>query len=95
MQHRGCAHKPHLWQCAVRHHKFPFHNCQQQRHGAELIAPFIAAVQPATWPQSQRQSLRKIIESKGAASELDFARHMAKHDYFLQALRKRCRQAEP
>jgi hypothetical protein len=66
-----------------------------QRHGAELIAPFIAAVAPATWPQSQQQSLRKIIESKGAPSELGFARHMAQHEYFLQALRKRCRQAEP
>jgi len=65
-----------------------------QRRGAELIAPFVAAVSPAAWSQSDRQSLRKVIEAKGAPSELDFARRMAKHDRFLQALRERCRQAE-
>lgn len=65
-----------------------------QRRGAELIAPFVAAVAPSTWPKSARQSAQSIIEAKGAMSELDFARLMAKHEHFLQTLRKRCRQAE-
>ncbi len=65
-----------------------------QRRGVELIAPFVAAVAPAAWPRSDRQSMRKIIEAKGALSELDFARHMSKHDLFLQTLRICCRQAE-
>lgn len=66
----------------------------EQRRGAELIAPFVAAVSPAAWSKSDRQSLRKLIEAKGAPSELGFARRMAKHEHFLQALRERCRQAE-
>jgi hypothetical protein len=66
-----------------------------QRRGAELIAPFVAATDPAGWPRPARQTARKIIESKGATSELGFARHMASHEHFLQTLRKRCRQAEP
>ncbi|MGI9223037.1 MAG: hypothetical protein ACR2QX_01045 [Woeseiaceae bacterium] len=65
-----------------------------QRRGAELIAPFVAAVSPAAWSRSDRQSLCKVIEAKSAPSELDFARRMAQHERFLQALRKRCRQAE-
>jgi hypothetical protein len=65
-----------------------------QRRGAELIAPFVAAATPAAWSRADRQSLRKIIGAKGAPSELDFARRMAKHERFLQTLRTRCRQAE-
>ena len=65
-----------------------------QRRGAELIAPFVAAVAPGSWPRSARRSLQNIIEAKGAMSELEFARHMSRHDLFLQTLRKRCRQAE-
>lgn len=65
-----------------------------QRRGAELIAPFVAAVAPSTWPKSARRSAQSIIEAKGAMSELEFARHMSKHELFLQTLRKRCRQAE-
>jgi len=65
-----------------------------QRRGAGLIAPFVAAVAPGSWPRSARRSLQNIIEAKGAMSELEFARHMSRHDLFLQTLRKRCRQAE-
>jgi len=65
-----------------------------QRRGAELIAPFVAAVSPQTWSNSDRQSLREIVAAKGAMSELEFARHMSTHGLFLQTLRKRCRAAE-
>ena len=65
-----------------------------QRRGAELIAPFVAAVEPQSWPISARQSMRHIVAAKGAMSELDFAKQMSRHELFLQALRKRCRLAE-
>jgi hypothetical protein len=65
-----------------------------QRRGAELIAPFVAAVEPRSWPRSARHSLRQIVAAKGAMSELDFAQQMSRHELFLQALRKRCRLAE-
>lgn len=65
-----------------------------QRRGAELIAPFVAAVEPQAWPGPARQSMRQIVAAKGAMGELDFARHMSGHELFLQALRKRCRLAE-
>jgi hypothetical protein len=65
-----------------------------QRHGAELIAPFVAAVEPRSWPESARRSIRHIVAAKGAMSELDFAKKMSGHDLFLQSLRKRCRLAE-
>lgn len=65
-----------------------------QRRGVELIAPFVAAIGTANWPRPARQSMRHIIEAKGADSELDFAKQMTRHELFLQALRKRCRQAE-
>ena len=64
------------------------------RRGIELIAPFIAAAEPSTWPKDARQSMQKILEAKGGPCELDFARRMCGHDHFLQVLRKRCRQAE-
>lgn len=65
-----------------------------QRRGAELIAPFVAAVEPQSWPRSARQSMRHIVTAKGAMSELVFAQQMSEHELFLQTLRKRCRLAE-
>jgi len=62
--------------------------------GIELVAPFVAAAEPSTWPKDAHQAVRKILQAKGAASELDFARRMCGHDHFLQSLRKRCRQAD-
>lgn len=64
------------------------------KRGVELIAPFVAAARPGNWPEDARRSLGKLLEAKGAASELGFARRMCGHDHFLQALRKRCRDAE-
>jgi hypothetical protein len=65
-----------------------------QQGGAELIAPFVAAVAPADWPESGKKTMCKLIAAKGAASELDFARLMSGHELFLRSLRKRCRLAE-
>lgn len=67
----------------------------EQRRGAEFLAPFVAAARPRDWTARERRSAREILLAKGADSELDFARLMGEHDVFLQALRKRCRAAEP
>lgn len=67
---------------------------RQQRRALELIAPFVAATEPRSWPARARRAFRDVLASKGAADEIGFARRMGRHDVFLQALRTRCRAAE-
>jgi hypothetical protein len=67
---------------------------RQQRRALELIAPFVAATEPHSWPARARRAFRDVLASKGAPDEVGFARRMGRHDVFLQALRTRCRAAE-
>ena len=56
------------------------------------LAPIVAATRPAFWPREAKRSMRALLRAKGGPHEADYARLLAEHDYFLQALRKICRK---
>ena len=58
------------------------------------LAPIVATTKPATWPVDEKRSMRKLLRAKGASREVEFARLLFEHKYFLTALRSSCRAAE-
>jgi len=62
--------------------------------GFHRIAPLVAAAKPADWPAEAKRSMCAILRAKGGEREAEFARLLAKHDYFLSDLRNRCRRAD-
>ena len=56
------------------------------------LAPIVAATGPAHWPAAAKRSMRALLRAKGGPDEADYARLLARHEYFLQALRKICRK---
>lgn len=57
------------------------------------LAPIVAATRPAHWPAEAKRSIRALLRAKGGPDEADYARLLARHEYFLRALRKICRKA--
>jgi hypothetical protein len=58
------------------------------------IAPFIAACDPSSWPESMKRTARKTLRAKGAQNELNFARQICSDSQLLASCRAACQREE-
>jgi hypothetical protein len=65
-----------------------------ERRSLDAIAPFVAVASPSSWSTEAKRSMRKLLRAKGGRDEASYARMLCRHDQFLTALRKACREAD-
>ena len=58
------------------------------------IAPFIAACEPRSWPESMKRTVRKTLRAKGGLYELDYARQLCADSQLLAICRAACQREE-
>ena len=65
-----------------------------ERQSFDALAPFVAAVAPASWGAGDKQIMRKLMRAKGSAHEAAYARLLRRSGKFLAELRRVCRRSD-
>ena len=64
-----------------------------EKSACGLLAPFVAACNPAGWRAGEKRSMVKLLRAKGGAQEATYGRLLCEHGRFLSELRRVCRRA--
>ena len=62
-----------------------------ERRAFRMMAPIVAAANPASWSVDAKRNMRHLLRAKGASGEVVYARQLAAHDDFRVALARACR----
>ena len=65
---------------------------QEERRWYVRLCPVVSALNPATWPATDRRLLADLMRAKGSALERDFVRRFGKHERLFDALKRACRR---
>ena len=65
---------------------------QEERRWFVRLCPVVSALNPSTWPATDRRSLADLMRAKGGALERDFVTRFGKHERLFDALKRACRR---
>lgn len=65
-----------------------------ERRAFRMMAPIVAAANPASWSVDAKREMRLLLRAKGGIGEASYARKLVEHDEFRISLARACRRVD-